>query len=453
MAARISSPLRRRLLALGSEVRNAKVPLSGPYRDTAVDDSVRTLPTYLAASQGINRSRRLKAMYGENLGDRLVLAWAYGCVAFREVDLHELLSEFWSEITSLEWRYVAVANLTNFEADADDISFPHGLSIRTRSRPELMALTGYSLEELANTVGADWMRASGLAGRFVVLHIDTEPKRPENIVLGNTGREAVRLLQLIAALRLHAAGDVGMSTIFMRRIEQFPIGLGGIAQSPRFAGGPFGSTYRLVAAESGRIASLLGQLDELASSTSPLRGRLDRALARFSSAYDRLWSGADRVIDDMIALEALVGTAGAELSNSLALRTSGLVADDDRTRVRVYDRMRSFYATRSALVHGSPLKLRHQADVNAEEELRDILRRLLRGFLNLVPSSSLGTPAMVDALDRLLLDNALRSQLQAQMAVGGPSTSTAQGSTIVPQWTDQPPSSAAIDVGPRRVDA
>lgn len=449
IATAISAPLRGLLEAFGSDVRKAKISPGVPYWDTARDELVRNLRTHAAVLTSLGRPRRLNTMYGKTSADRLSLAWAYGCAKYPAQGLQELAATYWAEIQSPAWRFVAVANLSDFDCDREDIEFPNGLRIRTRSRPELTVITGYSLDELAATLGEDWLKGSGSAGRFVVIHTESEPKHPGNIVQSNTGREASRIANLITALRLHAAGDVSMSTLFITRIEPFPIGLGGISRMGRLGGGgPFGSPYHLRAAESEKVALLMKQLEELQDSKSALRGRIERALVRFSSAYDRLWNGSDRVIDDMIALEALVGTAGPELSTSLALRVSGLIAQDDGERVRIYDRVRSFYSTRSVLVHGSPLKARNVEDVNAEAELRDLLRRLIRGFLNLLLSTAYASSSLVEGLDRLLLDQKRRADIQRDMAVGEASHADTQQGQTVPQWTDQPSSSVQVQTYP-----
>jgi hypothetical protein len=105
------------------------------------------------------------------------------------------------------------------------------------------------------------------------------------------------------------------------------------------------------------------------------------AVRRFESVYRRgLGQREDRIIDELIALEALAGS-GTELRFRLAFRISSLLASDDDERLALFDAMKRYYDLRSKIVHGSSLKPDERAFVNDDAELRDIVRRVVRAVI------------------------------------------------------------------------
>lgn len=395
----------------------------------------------------MRRSSRIRRLYGAAEADRLALAWAYGVVTGEGGS--DAWSTFWSELMDPAWRYVSVANLLNFDSDAEELRFQDGLTIRTRSRAVLLTLLRWRPEVLEQTVGADWVSGSGSAGRYVLVHEDAVAKEPDNIVLSNSPGSAAAINRLLLALRLSHPGDVGIGTVFGTRLEPFPISVGGIHSAPAISYQLAGHELRLPAIEVDEVRRLYAALADFEAHHAPRQQSIVTALSRLTVAYSRPWiGGADRLVDDMIGLEALVGTTGPELSYTLAIRASGLLTDSDSDRVALFERMRSFYATRSRLVHGGSLKSKHWSDIGREPELRDILRRLLRGFLNLCQSTEFyPTPELLERVDVMLLDSEQRTRLGAAMASGPPAQiSATPGPRIVAQWADQPPSSATVSV-------
>jgi len=108
---------------------------------------------------------------------------------------------------------------------------------------------------------------------------------------------------------------------------------------------------------------------------------LQVALSRFHSSYRG--EPEERIIDQMIAFEAICLEGEQELQYRLALRVACLLGGDAKTRNSIFKDMRNAYRLRSAIVHGS-----HRM---AQKELEDILpkseeylRQSIRKFLLLL---------------------------------------------------------------------
>lgn len=141
------------------------------------------------------------------------------------------------------------------------------------------------------------------------------------------------------------------------------------------------------------------------------------AIRAFTSIYGRLMQQRlDRVIDGITAMEALLPT-NAELSFKLAFRVAGLLGHDDASRVKYLRDMKSYYHTRSAIVHGSRVKVNDTKLINDDEPLRAILRDLLVGFLHLAESSdyTVGKKFYDEQLDEILLHASHRDKLRSEM--------------------------------------
>ena len=82
----------------------------------------------------------------------------------------------------------------------------------------------------------------------------------------------------------------------------------------------------------------------------------------------------------------------------------------------IFDRMRSYYDTRSKIVHGSQLREKHQSDLQNQEPLLQWTRLLLLGFLQLADRGLLDD-AFYDDLDAALLHEEKRGQLRTRMGL------------------------------------
>lgn len=438
--------LREPALRLATEAEVAGIPRSAPLADTRIDAAVQNLPAFPVMAGILRRSSTVRRLYGSGFAERWTLAWVYGAIPRR--DRETAWDLFWNLLVDPVWHQISLANLTYFSADANLMQFADGLEIRTRSRPELTERTGWTVEDLQATLGEDWSRGLGGTSDYVMLCEESRQKTPEE-PLGSLSLGTVSMHRLLQALRLHGAGDIGHGPIFMGTVDWgFRLSPMGLWSSSPDGSDHFGQEYVLSGTDVSSISSLYRQLATFEARHSAQLSNVTTGLGRFRSVYQRsLGGGPDRLIDDMIAMEALLGTTGPELTYSLAVHGSGLLADaDDKDRLVLFHRIRSFYDTRSKLVHGASLRPKHHADIGAEPDLRDIVRRLLRGFLNLCDSKEFyPNRSFYKELDATLLDGEKRARLFEAMNAGSASTpAVAPEPRIASQWVDQPPSSAEV---------
>src|SRR5689334_10792928 len=88
-----SSRLTGAALALGAEVREARIAPDTPYRDTAHDDVIAALPQFVALRKRLSASSRVRRLYGSE-SHRLALSWGYFSAS--PGDLRDRWREFWS---------------------------------------------------------------------------------------------------------------------------------------------------------------------------------------------------------------------------------------------------------------------------------------------------------------------------------------------------------------------
>jgi Apea-like HEPN len=112
------------------------------------------------------------------------------------------------------------------------------------------------------------------------------------------------------------------------------------------------------------------------------------ATMRFNFGYERVRI-EDRIIDYVVALEAILLEGGMGLTYKLALRGAALIGKGSDDRQKVRERLKSAYVCRSNLVHGESLnKALKEAKVTGDpdlfvEQLEDDVRRVIRDFLDL----------------------------------------------------------------------
>ena len=170
--------------------------------------------------------------------------------------------------------------------------------------------------------------------------------------------------------------------------------------------------------------------------------QISTALGRLFAVYDRaLWSLPDRIVDDFVGLEALVGS-NDELAFKLAMRVSGLLAESDADRLAAFRRLRSFYDTRAKNCARWTLKPQHLADLQAEPELRGFLRRLLLGFLRLtegLPQSQPRGRFVDERLDEILDSKRGAALREAMGALPARAVTVASGQGQIALWADEDP--------------
>jgi hypothetical protein len=183
-------------------------------------------------------------------------------------------------------------------------------------------------------------------------------------------------------------------------------------------GDVWGREYQLAATDAADVRAVYDDVVSFRQATDvPNNVRL--AVRRFESVYRRGISQLeDRIVDQLIALEALAGS-GTELRFRLAFRISSLLASDDDERLALFEAVKSYYDLRSKIVHGSSLRTAERALVDDDAELRDIVRRVVRAVIYATAHADIRlTDKYIDKrLDRALLDTEARQDLREALGL------------------------------------
>ena len=112
------------------------------------------------------------------------------------------------------------------------------------------------------------------------------------------------------------------------------------------------------------------------------------ALSRFNSSYEKR-SLADRLIDIVIALEALWGDSSFSKANIIAKRCSTWLNQPGKERQDASEFIKKMYKTRNNVVHGEEdrdLSEKHDSETHHLNQLEDVVRASLVKFLDYVAS-------------------------------------------------------------------
>lgn len=277
-----------------------------------------------------------------------------------------------------------------------------------------MGWSEWRLEQLAR----DWEEGWG-SSSHIILTEHTRPKAPDNFVLTDmTGYQ--KAARALLALRLHKDGDVGMSRMWFLRPAAFKLGAGDTSSTGFYASFAPGSEYTLEESELSSVRDLYDTLLRYESVQDRAPVSLDLALQSFSDIYERrhFFREDTRLVDAITAAEALLGTK-VESTFRLAFRVAAILAKDADERVAIFEQMKGSYDTRSRVVHGDPLNPKQRGHLQDQQALRDMVRRLLVGFIRLTISSghSFDKTFFKERLDSALLHDARRSGLRAAMGL------------------------------------
>jgi hypothetical protein len=387
------------------------------YYDTRKDEVFTSLDEFRAASDFIVTFPLVSERYGENEVPRLVLQFAYETI--RRVSeapsvadaIASVWDDFSGELQKTTWTWRGVANLTNFVAEQDPIDLGAGVSVRGRSFEELAEL-GFS-EATLDQLADDW---SGFgASSFVILVEHQELKKPENLIMGSTGDLWTKARRAIEAMRLVALGDVGFGPMWTTREARFNVGIGGTSRTG-WAIPNLGSSYTLKPHLVDAVRAAEGELEQLdAVDRKTLPVNVSLAVASYMATFDR-WprSTVGAVVDSFTALEALLAPGGTEITFRLAFRVASLLAEDNATRVALFNDIKAWYGIRSRLVHGDVLSGPQRERLAGAEDLREIVRRLVTGFIHLTLSEPdrYSKKFFKEELDAALIDDTTRDELR-----------------------------------------
>jgi Apea-like HEPN len=394
---------------------------------TAIFDTERDCPlSDLAAFAGTVESlRRLPAFmraFGAEHDQRATLQFIYDYftravgLAFEDAAFEATFEAFISEIDNPNWTFVAFANLRNVRSDDAFIDFGDGISIRRRSLEEIEERLGWTDWHL-DALERDWREGHSPSG-YVVWVESVRDKSPDTAILSDSATGTGRILDLLLALWLFATGDLSIGAIFNDSAAKFDLRGGGLTRTNGMPGEMWGREYVLSASDAPDVRAILDDVVAFRRSTEvPSNVRL--AVRRFESVYTRsVRQREDRIIDELIALEALAGS-GTELRFRLAFRISSILAADDDERLALFEAIKRYYDVRSKLVHGSELRAAENALVKDDDELRAIVRRLVRGVIFAAVHTDIRlTASYIDTrLDKVLLNAPTRQKLREALAL------------------------------------
>jgi hypothetical protein len=384
------------------------------------DERVIALRSFAEAEQAIIQIPHFVARLGADSARRATLQCVYQYfsridgVQYDEATFNALWDDFTTEIANPDWTTRGVTNIRFFRSENLHIDLGDGVTIRGRNPEELSAL-GFSPAILGRIMD-DWFIGFG-ASSFVLVVEDSVPKEPANLIsASDVWTKAVRA---IGACRLAAAGSISISAMWVTRMARFNVGIGGLSQIG--ASVPTtGSDYvwsDTVQAAYPEIYAELKKLERTGYGASP--GNLAIALRSFMGTYDRWPNSWDsQLLDTITALEALLGTE-TEIAFKLAFRVAALLASTDAERAQTLKTMKDFYDTRSKLVHGAALKPKHHQCLQHVDDLRALVRKLLRAFTALAanPPEMYNKAFFNERLDMALIDAAERDRLRVALAL------------------------------------
>ena len=434
--------LRAAVEAAVAAVRAAGLPVTS-FRGIALHDSRRdgvftALDAFERAVAAISIEPLVDTRFGPKEGHRLVLQFIYEyfnrvadpVVAVDVAIFDAVWDAFTRELADPDWTYRGVANMRHFaahepsavtslfSADPEHIDLPDGVTIRRRQITDLALGFDRLITELAD----DW-RESGFGHSSFAMVVEQKiPKTPKSVVAVTAPDLWLKVQRAIGALRLVAPGDIGIGSMWIVRSAQFQVGpgIGGrVGFSIPDVGFQFAPyVWRPELSPAVRdVYSDLRWLEVNGYDKAP--GNLDLALRSFMSTYDR-WPRApdSQLLDSITALEAILGS-GTEITFKLAFRLASLLAKDDAERGALLYDIKGFYDTRSALVHGGRLKEKHQARLARVDELRSLVRRVLRALVRFaVRGAGTYTKEFLQAhLDAALVDATEREKLRRALGL------------------------------------
>jgi hypothetical protein len=389
--------------------------------DPTRDAPLLALISFNVAAQAIGAIPNFIDRYGEGAALRIVLQFLYQYfkrldrVRHVEATFDALWLDFTVELENANWVTRGVANLRNFDSDSRLLELGDGITIRGRSDTDL-ALLGFDAA-VWERITEDW-RTPG-ASSFVMVTEHSVAKRPDNLIFLDSSSVSQKAMRAIGALRLAGSGGISIGPMWIVRAARFNVGLGGLV-STGVSIPAYGSPYGWTEAVSEAFPSIYQALKTLeidGYGGSP--GNLAVALRAFMATYDRypLWADS-QLLDSITALEALLG-GEAEISFKLSFRVASILATSDEERSRLLRLVKDFYDTRSRLVHGDELSEKRQKLLQHIDQLRAIVRTLLRCFVAfaVAPREGYGKAFWKEQLDVTLVDATARERLRATLGL------------------------------------
>lgn len=415
---------KNRVRPLIEEAAVSGLPLDGlrgiAFFNTEKDARLTPLKSFASAEQAVTRVPHFIDRIGVDNARRVVLQFIYQYFArvdsprYDEAVFESVWEDFTAEIDNPQWLTRGITNVRNFTSENLHLALDDGIAIRGRDFAELASL-GFS-QAVLDRISEDWHGFG--ASSFVLVAEDSVLKVPDNI-FGPDAPVWTKAIRAVGACRLAGAGSMSIGTMWVIRAARFNFGIGGLIQVG-FSIPSIGSQYvwsDTIAAAFPRIYRELAELEKRGYGASP--GNLDVALRAFMASYDRWPSPPDsQLLDSITALEAVLGTM-TESTFRLAFRVAALLGVNDIERGELLKSVKDFYDTRSRVVHGGLLRDKHRHCLGRVDDLRFLVRRLLRSFVAFAASPPAGYDKTFfdEYLDIALLNATEREKLRTALGL------------------------------------
>jgi len=280
----------------------------------------------------------------------------------------------------------AYSPLFNFISKAELVSIEKNLTIRKVPKEEREVLRNNILPpSIGNYIGPTSFLAvaSNVAACEYALIVKGESKYADAEF--QLSSDSI-ITSILSSLRLFKEGGVTAGiTVFSHEAEPKYWAFFG----PPILSRPFGPPYVLFQNEVDDFLEFWRKYKNVDVSKGPLRV----AVRRFNRSYDMTVLNEDKLIDYMIALEALyLKEKIQDIGKALALSASYLIGEDKEQREQIYNALRKAYIKRNSIVHGE-IVLEGDDSVNVSGKdisfddftylIEEYLRRSIKKHLNL----------------------------------------------------------------------
>jgi hypothetical protein len=396
------------------------------YSEPPWDGPITGRASFKDAVAAVGAVPKVVERYGdERAWRRLVLDFVHGFIerlpsmTFDDEIFETAWHDYEKELSAPGWVWIGLAQLQNFRSEEARLNLGDGVSIVSAPSSEELVGMGWSESQIDQLVDE---RSNAPVSGHVLMAETVVPKAPINFGANelepfNTSHRA------LLALRLLKGGELYMGHMIFLLRRSFPLGfphIFAIGDRLRLETGG-GAEYVLREHELPAVRDLCGVLrrhDQGQPDRAPVN--LDLALRAFSDSYDRYSFGRfdTQLLSLVTAAEALLGT-NAETTFRLAFRIASILASDDDERTTLYRQIKTYYDTRSRVVHGERLKTKHEESLQNLEAFQDAVRRLIVGFLRLTDTapSPYGKTYFKERLDETLLHSGERSALRCAMGL------------------------------------
>lgn len=301
------------------------------------------------------------------------------------VDIFNQLYRIYEKYLYSDRQIIALAHLRGFELESDDLDLESFFKIKRMS--------GNELEKLWYDYPAISMFSKSSSIRMIKYCIITEQKNMADI--------RTEFDPIVTSLRLWNKGDVGYDTIYYFS-KWNPHG-------GRISGGEsifFGHPPLIL--ELTKIEEFKNFYNKIKKIKSTDYGFLSMAINRFNNTYERKRQ-EDKLIDFMIAFEALFMKETQELRHRLSVRIACFLKDGYVDRKDLCFKFKTIYDIRSEIVHGDPISQKYLKKLGVTSifelvyEVEEHLRASIKKFIDLIDQDE--TYNHEEFLDRLDMYN------------------------------------------------